>query len=66
MRPESYDLAILNVTKRIRSKNGKTPYGIFRLTARGLAQVGVEVSSDAIQKQVKKRGGKLLTEASPR
>ena len=33
---------------------------------RGLAEVGVEVSSDAIQKLVKKRGGKLLAEASPR
>ena len=32
----------------------------------GLAEVGVEVSSDAIRKQVKKRGGKLLAEASLR
>ena len=31
-----------------------------------MAEVGVEVSSDAIQKLVKKRGGKLLGEASRR
>ena len=66
MRSKAYDLVVLNVMRRVRANNGKTPYGLFRLTARGLAQVGVEVSSDAIQKQVKKRGGKLLTEASPR
>ena len=66
IRSKAYDLAILNVTRRIKSNNSKTPYGLFRLTARGLLEVGGEVSSDAIQKQVKKRGGKLLTEASPR
>ena len=55
MRPKAYDLAILNMTRRIRANNDKTPYGIFILTVRGLAQVGVEVSSDAIQKQVKNR-----------
>ena len=31
-----------------------------------MAQVGVEVSSDAIRKEVKRRGGKLLAETSPR
>ena len=66
IRSKAYDLAILNVTRQIRSNNGKNPYGLFGLTARGLAEVGVEVSSDAIWKQVKKRGGKLLAEASPR
>ena len=65
MRSKAYDLTILNVTRRINSNNGKTPYGNFRLTARGLLEVDVEVSSDAILKQVKKRGGKLLAEASP-
>ena len=30
-----------------------------------MEKVGVEISSDAIRKQVKKRGGKLLAEASP-
>ena len=63
---KAYDLAIWNVTRWIRANNGKTLYVIFRLTERGLAQVGVEVSSDAIRKEVKKRGGKLLAEASPR
>ena len=63
---KAYDLAILNVTRRIKANNGKTLYGIFGLTARGLAEVGVEVSSDAIRKQAKKRGGKSLAEASPR
>ena len=29
-------------------------------------EVDVEVSSEVIRKQVKKRGGKLLAEASPR
>ena len=38
----------------------------LELVARGLAEVGIEVSSDAIWKQVKKRGGKLLAEASLR
>ena len=52
--------------RRIKANNGKTPYRIFGLTARGLAEVELEVSSDAIQKQVKKRGGKLLAEASLR
>ena len=52
MRSKSYDLAILNVTIRIKANNGKTPYGLFRLTARGLLEVGVDVSSDAIRKQV--------------
>ena len=66
MRSKSYDLAILNVTRQIKSNNGKTPYELFRLRARGLAQVGVEGSSDAIRKKVKKRGGKLLAEASTR
>ena len=65
IRSKAYDLAILNVTRRIKSNNGKIPYGVFGLTARILAEVGVEVSSDAIIKQVKKRGGKLLSEASP-
>ena len=60
MRSKSYDLAIFNVTGRIKANNSKTPYGLFGLTARGLAEVGLEVSSDAIQKQVKKRGGRLL------
>ena len=54
MRSKAYDLAILNLTIRIKSNNGKTPYGLFILTARGLAEVGVEVSSDAIRKKVKK------------
>ena len=63
---KAYDLFILNVTRRIKANNGKNPYGLFILTARGLAQVGIEVSSYAIWKQVKKRGGKLLAEASPR
>ena len=53
------------MTKQIKANNGKTLYGIFGLIARGLAEVGIEVSSDAIWKQVKKRGGKLLAEASP-
>ena len=44
MRSKAYDLAILNVTRRINSNNGKTPYGNFRLTARGLLEVDVEVS----------------------
>ena len=66
MRSKAYELAILNVTKQIKSNNGKTLYGLFGLTARGLAEVCFEVSSDAIRKQVKKRGGKLLAEASPR
>ena len=66
MRSKPYDLAIWNVTRWIRANNGKTLYVIFRLTERGLAQVGVEVSSDAIRKEVKKRGGRLLAEASPR
>ena len=57
MRSKAYDLAVLNVTMRIKSNNGKTPHGLFILTARGLLEVGVEVSSDAIRKQVKKRGG---------
>ena len=48
MRSKAYDLAILNVTRRIRANNGKTQYGLFRLTARSCAQVGVEVSSDPI------------------
>ena len=48
MRSKAYDFAILNVTRQIKANNGKTPYGLFRLTARGLAEVGVEVSSDAI------------------
>ena len=60
MRYKAYDLAILNVMRRIKPNNGKTPYGIFVLKARGLAEVGVEVSSDATRKQVKQRGGKLL------
>ena len=66
MRYKAYDLAILNVMRRIKSNNGKTPYGIFRLTARSLAEVDVEISSDAIWKKGKKIGGKLLVEASPR
>ena len=66
MRSKACDLAILNLTRRVKANNGKTPYGLFRLTARGLAEVGIEVSSDAIRKQVKKIGGKLLAEASPR
>ena len=66
MRSKAYDLAILNMKRRTRSNNGKNPYGLFILTERGLAQVGVEVSSDAIRKQVKKRGGRLLAEASLR
>ena len=63
---KDYNPAILIVTRLIKYNNGKTLYGIFGLTARGLAEVGLEVSSDAIQKKVKKRGGKLLAEASPR
>ena len=66
MHSKAYDLAILNVIRQIKANNRKTPYGLFGLTARGLAEVGLKVISDAIQKQVKKRGGKLLTEASPR
>ena len=66
MRSKAYYLAILNVTRRIKAKNGKTPQQLFRLTKRGLAEVGVEVSSYAIRRQVKKRGGKLLAEVSPR
>ena len=67
MRSKAYDLAILNVTRRIKANNRKTLYGLFGLMARGLAEVGVEVSSDAIRKKVKKKkGGKLLAEASPR
>ena len=54
MRSKAYDLVILNLTIRIKSNNGKTPYGLFILTAKGLAEVGVEVSSDAIRKKVKK------------
>ena len=50
MRFKACDLAILNMTRRIKANNGKTPNGFFRLTARGLAEVGVEVSSDAIRK----------------
>ena len=41
MRSKSYDLAILNVTRRIKANNGKTPYGLFILTAGGLLEVGV-------------------------
>ena len=66
MRSKAYDLAILNVTRRIKANNGKTPYGLFRLTARGLLEVDIEVSSNDIRKQVKKRGGRLLAEASLR
>ena len=56
MRSKDYDPDILNVTRLIKSNNGKTLYGIFGLTARGLAEVGFEVSSDAIRKKsVKKR-----------
>ena len=66
MRSKAYDPAILNVTRWIKANNRKNPYGLFGLTARGLEDVGVEVSSDAIKKQVKKRGGKLLSEASTR
>ena len=36
MRSKSYDLAILNVMRRIKANNGKTPYGLLGLTARGL------------------------------
>ena len=50
MRSKAYYLAILNVTRRIKANNGKNPYGLFRLTVRGLADVGVEVSSEAILK----------------
>ena len=50
---KAYELAILNVTRRIRANNGKTLYGLFRLIARGLAQVDIEVSSDTIRKNVK-------------
>ena len=63
---KAHELSIFDVKRRIKDNNGKTPYGIFRFTARGLAEVGVEVSSDAIRKQVKKRVGKLLAEANPR
>ena len=66
MQSKAYDLSILNVARRIKANNGKNPYGLFILTARGLLEVGVEVSSAAIRKQVKKRGGKLLAEASTR
>ena len=66
MRSKAYELAILNVTRRIKDNSGKTPYGLFILTVRILAQVGVEVSSEAILKQVKKIGSKLLAEASTR
>ena len=66
MRSKAYDLAILNVTIWIKSNNGKTPYGIFRLTARVLLEVCIEISSDTIRKQVKKRGGNILADASPR
>ena len=65
MRSKAYDLAILNVTRQIKSNNHKTMYGLFGLMARVLAEVGLEVSSDAVRKQVKKIGGKLLAEASP-
>ena len=44
MRSKAYDLAILNVTRRIKTNNVKNPYGLFRLTARGLTEVGLEVS----------------------
>ena len=50
MRSKAYDLAILNVTRRIKANNGKIPYGTFRLIARGFLEGGVEVSSDAIRK----------------
>ena len=66
MRSKAYNLYIMNLMRQIKSNNNKTPYGIFRLTARGLAEVGIGLSSDAIRKQVKKRGGKLLVEASTR
>ena len=66
MRSKAYDLAILNVTRRIKANNGKTRSGIFGLTKGYLAYVGLEISSDAIRKQVKKRGDKLLAEASQR
>ena len=54
MRSKAYELAILNVMRQIKYNNDKTPYGILGLTERGLAEVGLEVSSDAIRKQVKK------------
>ena len=66
MRSKAYDLAILNVKRRIKSNKGKNLYGLSGLTARGLAEVGVKLSSDAIWKQVKKRGGIFLAESSPR
>ena len=47
---KAYDLAILNVTRQIKANNGKTPYGILGLTVRGLAEVGLQASSDAIRK----------------
>ena len=34
--------------------------------ARGFAEVGLEVSSGGIRNQMKKRGGTLLAEASPK
>ena len=43
MRFKAYDLAILNVTIPIKANNGKTTYGILELTARGLAEFGLEV-----------------------
>ena len=64
MRSKAYDLAIFNVTRRIKANNGKTRSGLFGLTKRCLEDVGLELSSDTIQKQVKKRGDKLLAEAS--
>ena len=54
MRSKAYDLAILNVTRRMKANNGKILYRLFGLTARGLAEVVVAVSSDAIRKQVNK------------
>ena len=54
MHSKAYDPTILNMTRHIKANNSKTPYGLFRLTASGLAEVGVEVSSYDIRKQVKK------------
>ena len=60
MLSETYDLAILNVTRRIKANNGKTPYVLLGLTARGLAEVGLEVSSDDIRKQLKKKRRQII------
>ena len=61
MRSKAYDLAILNVTRQIKSNNHKTMYGLFGLMARVLAEVGLEVSSDAVRKQVKKNRRKIIS-----